>query len=62
MSNSYQTVSFPTFDGVTLKGWFFQASTEKGPCIIMTHGVCLMNDVEKKKMLEALNKTNKAQR
>ncbi|EHK42255.1 hypothetical protein TRIATDRAFT_259749 [Trichoderma atroviride IMI 206040] len=48
MSTSHQDVSFQTFDGVTLKGWFFQASAEKSPCIIMTHGVCLMDDVGKK--------------
>ncbi|KAL9470831.1 hypothetical protein ACSS6W_008772 [Trichoderma asperelloides] len=44
MSNSYQNISFQTFDGVTLKGWFFPAGTEKGPCIIMTHGITALKE------------------
>lgn len=39
MSDNRRNVSFQAVDGVTLKGWFFPATKEKGPCIIMTHGV-----------------------
>ncbi|RFU76084.1 hypothetical protein TARUN_6156 [Trichoderma arundinaceum] len=41
MPDSRRNVSFQTVDGVTLKGWFFPAGSEKGPCIIMTHGVLI---------------------
>ncbi|KAK1244242.1 hypothetical protein MKX08_002380 [Trichoderma sp. CBMAI-0020] len=44
MSPSHQDISFQTFDGVTLKGWFFQASTENSPCIIMTHGITALKE------------------
>ncbi|KAL7953159.1 alpha/beta-hydrolase [Trichoderma compactum] len=44
MPDSRRNVSFQTFDGVTLKGWFFQATIEKGPCIIMTHGVTALKE------------------
>ncbi|KAK0758781.1 hypothetical protein N5P37_008264 [Trichoderma harzianum] len=44
MSDNRRNVSFQAFDGVTLKGWFFPATKEKGPCIIMTHGVTALKE------------------
>lgn len=34
-----EDVSFPTLDGLTLRGWLYPAA-QKGPAIIMTPGVC----------------------
>ncbi|KAK4942103.1 hypothetical protein LTR10_018139 [Elasticomyces elasticus] len=42
-------VSFKTGDGVTLRGWFFKASTapasEKLPCVIITHGLSCVKEM-----------------
>lgn len=40
MSPNRRDVAFSTVDGITLKGWLFLAGEKKGPCIIMTPGVC----------------------
>ena len=34
----YSRVSFPSLDGLNLRGWWFEASSEK-PTIILLHGV-----------------------
>lgn len=34
-------IEFKTFDGLTLRGWFYPATSklEKSPAIVITHGV-----------------------
>ncbi|RFU30920.1 hypothetical protein B7463_g5401, partial [Scytalidium lignicola] len=39
MYTDRRDVTFLTTDGITLKGWFFPAGLEKGPCVIMTPGL-----------------------
>jgi dipeptidyl aminopeptidase/acylaminoacyl peptidase len=34
---SCEDIEFKTFDGLTLRGWFYHAG-ENSPCIILTHG------------------------
>ncbi|KAH8801445.1 Alpha/Beta hydrolase protein [Xylogone sp. PMI_703] len=37
-------ITFPAIDGITLKGWFFSAGKEKGPCIILTPGLSALKE------------------
>jgi cephalosporin-C deacetylase-like acetyl esterase len=42
-------ISFKTYDGVTLRGWFFTPSSvptgKKLPCIVMTHGLSCIKEM-----------------
>ncbi|KAL6879359.1 alpha/beta-hydrolase [Trichoderma novae-zelandiae] len=57
MAESRRNVSFQTVDGITLKGWFFSAGSEKGPCVIMTHGVSALKEHFLDRMALELQKT-----
>jgi len=41
-------VSFPTLDGLTLRGWLYPAS-KRGPGIIVSPGVCIGPNPDGKK-------------
>ena len=41
ISLRHQDVEFKTIDGLTLRGWLYPAAS-KGPAVIMTPGVSLM--------------------
>lgn len=36
-------VEFKTYDGITLRAWFFGAGSNKAPCIVMVNGVSISN-------------------
>ncbi|KAK5991838.1 Thiohydrolase [Cladobotryum mycophilum] len=44
MATHHRDITFSTTDGVTLKGWFFLAGSDKGPCIIMTPGLTALKE------------------
>ncbi|PTB78910.1 alpha/beta-hydrolase [Trichoderma longibrachiatum ATCC 18648] len=44
MSEHRRNISFQTTDGVTLKGWFFPASSGRNPCVILTHGISALKE------------------
>src|ERR1700759_1096663 len=40
----FNRIEFKTFDGVTLRGDFFQAQGERTPVIVMTQGLTLLKE------------------
>ncbi|KAK5994650.1 Thiohydrolase [Cladobotryum mycophilum] len=43
MTTERRDVTVPTRDGITLKGWFFPAGQDEGPCVIMTPGLTTLD-------------------